>query len=319
VAMLHDDETLLILPRNTFFPFSLAWVGGQLCLVSVPAAERDLLGAQIQAVDGHPIAQVLSAIGSVIDGQDPGLLRDEEASYLTYNPPLLYWLGLTGSPDRAAFTVRTVGGVSTVIRMTAVTHVSLDAFAGVPDPLYRRDQDQPYWLRVLSSQRAVYLKYNACVSDNGFQRLSAEAIAVLRRHPSYRLIVDLRDNGGGDTQPFTPLLDGLTADPALHRPGRIFGLINSDTDSSATLDAYSLSQIPNAVLIGQPPADPIDEYGNEMTFRLPNSRIVVLYTTKIVNAALRKLATPDVVVSPTIAQVLTGTDPVLAAALSYGR
>jgi hypothetical protein len=35
VAMLHDDETLLILPRKAFFPFSLAWVGDRLCLVGV--------------------------------------------------------------------------------------------------------------------------------------------------------------------------------------------------------------------------------------------------------------------------------------------
>jgi hypothetical protein len=318
VAMLHDDETLVLLPRTAFFPFNLAWVGGQLCLLIVPKSRRDLLGAQILAVDGHPIGKVLAAIGSVIDGQDAALLRDEEASYLANNAPLLYWLGLTGSPDRATFTVRTVGGLTTAIRLTAVTHASARAFAGVPAPLYRRDQDKPYWLEVLTAQRAVYLKYNACVDDDGFQRLSAEAIALLREHPSYRLIVDLRDNGGGDTQPFTPLVDGLTGDPALSRPDRIFGLINSYTDSSATLDADSLSQIPNAVLIGQPPADPIDEYGNENTLRLPHSGIVVIYTTKIVNESRRKLATPDLTVAPTIAQVLAGADPVLAAALSYG-
>jgi hypothetical protein len=318
VAMLHDDETLVMLPRKAFFPFSLTWVGGQLCLVTVPAADRGLLGGQIVAVDGHPIARVLSAIGSVIDSQDPALLRNEEATYLTYFPPLLHWLGLTGSPDRAAFTVRAVDGDRGVIRLTAVTHVSAASLASVPDPLYRQDQNRPYWLRVLSSQRAVYLKYNACVADDGFQRLSAEAIAVLQRHPSFRLIVDLRDNGGGDTEPFTSLVSSLVADPARHGRDRVFGLINSYTDSSATLDADSLSQVPNAVLIGQPVADPIDEYGNENTFRLPNSGIVVMYTTKVVNGGRRRLATPDVVIGPTVAQVVAGTDPVLAAALSYG-
>jgi hypothetical protein len=73
------------------------------------------------------------------------------------------------------------------------------------------------------------------------------------------------------------------------------------------------------VLIGQPPADPIDEYGNENTFRLPNSGIVVMYTTAIVNDSRHSLATPDVVVSPAVAQVLDGSDPVLTAALGYGR
>lgn len=73
------------------------------------------------------------------------------------------------------------------------------------------------------------------------------------------------------------------------------------------------------MLIGQQPGDPIDEYGNESSFTLPNSGITVLYTTKIVNDPRNWLAAPDIVIGPTIQQVLTGVDPVLATALSYDR
>jgi hypothetical protein len=71
------------------------------------------------------------------------------------------------------------------------------------------------------------------------------------------------------------------------------------------------------VLIGQPPADPVDEWGNEQTFRLPRSGIVIRYTSATVNPGGALLGTPDVVVEPTLAQILAGDDPVLAAALSY--
>jgi hypothetical protein len=214
VAMLHDDETQVILPAGASFPFRLTWVGGKVYLASVPLAERDLLGAQILEVGSQPIAQVLSRIGSVIDNQDPGLLRDDEAGYLRSFPPLLYWLGVTRSPDWAAFTIRAVNGVRSMIRLSAATHVRAAALASIPQPLYLRDKDKPYWLRILSRQRAVYLKYNECLGGNGFQQLAAQALAVLRQHPSYRLIVDLRDNSGGDTEPFTSLIDGIMADPA---------------------------------------------------------------------------------------------------------
>lgn len=70
----------------------------------------------------------------------------------------------------------------------------------------------------------------------------------------------------------------LRRDPALHRPGRVFGLVNQYTDSSATLDADSLSRVSGAVLIGLQPGDPIDEYGNEKFFKLPHSGITVMYT-----------------------------------------
>ena len=39
--------------------------------------------------------------------------------------------------------------------------------------------------------------------------------------------------------------------------------------------------------------------------------------TKVVNDPRRKLAAPDIVVAPTIRQVLTGADPVLGTALNY--
>jgi len=45
----------------------------------------------------------------------------------------------------------------------------------------------------------------------------------------------------------------------------------------------------------------------------------VAYTTGIVNASGPRLVVPDIVISPTLRQVLAGQDPVLAEALSYGR
>jgi hypothetical protein len=319
VAMLHDDETWVDMPQGSFFPFKLTWVGGKLYLVRVPVTDHDLLGAQILGVGGYPIEQVLSRIGSTIGYQDLGLLRDRETGYLTDFPPLLSWLGVTRSPECAALTVRTVGSVRLVTRLCAVTRLRAGALASIPQPLYLTGQDRPYWLRILPGQRAVYLRYNQCVDDSGFGQLAAQALAVLRRQPSYRLIVDFRDNGGGSTLPFASLLDGLRADPAFRRPGRVVGLVNQYTDSAATVDANSLGHVPGAVLIGQQPGDPIDEYGNEKSFTLPYSAITVTYTTAIVNDPRDWLAAPRVIISPTIQQVLAGVDPVLDTALSYGR
>ena len=45
---------------------------------------------QTMSLPDCPAAQVLSRIASVIDDQDPGLLRDEEAGYLRSFPPPLY-------------------------------------------------------------------------------------------------------------------------------------------------------------------------------------------------------------------------------------
>lgn len=179
------------------------------------------------------------------------------------------------------------------------------------------DLAQLSWLRILPGQRAVYLKYNVCLPGDQFQRLVAEALTVLRAHQGYRLIIDLRDNSGGESAPFQALVRGIRADPAIDRRGRIFGLINPLTNSSATVDAYDLSTQTHALLVGQQVRDPIDEFGNDYgELRLPGSRLSVQYTTAVINASKTRYGVPDIVVAPTLHDWLAGIDPVLERALS---
>ena len=323
VAMIHDDETAFDLPASRFYPLGVHWLGGHLYVLGVLSGDRDLLGAELVSIDRHPIGAVLSDLQPEIDYQDAGVLRYQEAQ-LVSDASLLYWLGVTRSPLSAAFTVRTVAGRLETVQLAArpvlaspgETHPPV---VTVPLPLYERDSASPYWLLILRADHAVYLRYNECLDDGGFQRLAARALALLRRYPSYRLIVDLRGNGGGDTSPFESLINGIRSDPAVNKRGRIFGLIDPGTDSAATVDAYDLGRQTHAILMGQQVEDPIDEFGNDnFSFRLPHSGLTLQYTTKIVHPALTTYGTPDVVVAPTLRQVLAGTDPVLQRALSYG-
>ena len=328
VAMLGDDETQLILPPSPVYPFAARWIGDGVYLLGVPAASRWLLGARLVAVDGHPIGQVVARLRAEIDYQDPGLARGwlvgwgyvvpSRPGYLD-DADLLHWLGVTRSATAAGFTVRTAWGGLRTIRLTAAR--SVPRLAYVPSPLYLRHASEPYWLRVLARQRVVYLKYNHCLHlpDTGFQRLAARALAVLRAHPAYRLVVDLRDNLGGDDRPFGALLSGIWSEPAINRRGRIFALINDFTASSAAIDAGSLRQTTNALLIGQQVATPITEFGNSRMLRLPHYGVLIDVTTADINPVHTRNGIPDIAVSPTLRDWLAGLDPVLAEALAYGR
>lgn len=322
VAMIHDDETSLGLSSPRFYPFEAHWLGGHLYLLAVPSADRQLLGAELVSIDRHPIAAVLARLRPEIDYQDLGVLRYQEAQ-LVGDADLLYWLGLTRSPASAALTVRTTAGRVQTLPLAAQVVIAngmvmhRPPMVTVPLPLFERHHDRPYWMVILRARHAVYLKYNQCLDNNGFQRLAARALAVLRRYPGYRLIVDFRGNSGGNTTPFQGLISSIRADPAINARGRIFGLLGSSTASSATLDASELGQETRAILMGQQAEDPIDEFGNNNSFlTLPYSRLPIQYTTKVVNPAKKPNGTPDIVVAPTLRQVMNGTDPVLQRALS---
>jgi hypothetical protein len=329
VAMLHDDETQLILPPSAIYPFAARWIGGGLYLIGVPAADRWLLGARLVAVDGHSMKEVLARLRSVIDYQDPGEAQGWEVGWDQLGPSqpgylndasLLRWLAITRAATTAEFTVRTAGGSIRTVKLTAggLAGRSFPRISFVPSPLYMRNTAAPYWLQILGGQRAVYLKYNHCLPGTGFQRLAARALEVLRAHPAYRLIVDLRNNPGGDSHPFHALITGIRADPAINRRGRIFGLINDFTASSAALDSYSLRSKTNALLIGQQAADPIDEFGNDNhILKLPHYGVLVQFTTTVINPGKTRYGRPDIGVAPTLHDWLTGQDPVLAKTLAY--
>jgi hypothetical protein len=325
IAMIHDDETRIYFPQEPLYPFYSEWVGDGLYLLGTPPAYRGLLGSELLAIDGVPLSTVLGRVASTIDYEDPVLLRDDEAGAIV-DAGLLNWLGITSSPSHAVFTVRTRSGrtENTQIRSSGAGQAdwppewlmytqSLDF---VPLPLYQQDAASPYWLKVLPAQHAVYLKYNQCLSGYGFQRLAEQALTLLEAHSDYRLIVDFRDNGGGDQEPFlSSLITGLKDNPQIS-PARIIGLVNQYTASSATGDAQALKQ-QGAALIGQTTAMSLDTWGNDATFTLPDSGIMIGYTTAEINGSMIPWATPTVTVQPTLAQLMDGTDPVLAAALRY--
>jgi hypothetical protein len=108
----------------------------------------------------------------------------------------------------------------------------------------------------------------------------------------------------------------IAADPAVDRHGRIYGLIDGNVYSSASLDSYILQSQDGAILIGQPTAEQHDTYGDDGgRLNLPHDGITVEYTTAVVNHTGALYGVPEMAVSPTLHDWLSGTDPVLAAAL----
>src|SRR5262249_1265847 len=89
------------------------------------------------------------------------------------------------------------------------------------------------------------------------------------------------------------------------------------TFSSGLLAAIALRRDLKAVLVGQPPGEKPNSYGEVRELTLPRSGLVVQYSTKYIRVVDGDPATydPDIVVGRTIADSLNGTAPALDAAL----
>jgi hypothetical protein len=181
--------------------------------------------------------------------------------------------------------------------------------------LWRRNYNLNYWYQYLPTTQTMYLAYNRCAQmpDLSFAAFLNQVIAYSQ--PVSHIVVDLRNNLGGDSQVFQPLLDALSANASLRR--KLVAIIGQATFSSGVMNAISLAAQFGIPLIGQPTGGTPSSYGNIVYITLPNSGLSVSCSTmyfRYSNYTGNSLL-PDVPVSMSSADYFGRSDPFLTAAL----
>jgi len=132
----------------------------------------------------------------------------------------------------------------------------------------------------------LYFRYDDC--DAAAWPTMQEALDLLPDKgsaaggPSH-LVIDLRFNGGGDSRPGTNFAASLKNKKVSESTDSVFILVGGATFSSAMMNAADImkacgaagASAGRAVLVGEPPIEPLRHYGEIRRFALPNSGIVV--------------------------------------------
>jgi C-terminal processing protease CtpA/Prc len=189
----------------------------------------------------------------------------------------------------------------------------------VKPSLARTRPNDYYWQRYLEDSQTLYIQYNRCANDPvlPFHRFATDVMAEADRHPGVRVIVDLRYNAGGDSKVFLPLKAGL--EQRHEKLGHIYVLIGSGTMGSAVEHAAEFKSFLQATVIGEPTGGTASSYGDEKIATLPNSKLVVQFTTKWLGVKTKDepdALKPDVTVPRTFDDIVAGRDSVLEAAIA---
>ena len=190
-------------------------------------------------------------------------------------------------------------------------------------PLYQRHHDQAFWSEAVKKPAGFYVGYNEVRRTSGSKTIDDLAAAVTSAaaaDPARPIVIDLRNNGGGDNNTYGPLRRAVEA--AAHaKPGSVRLITGRATFSAAGNFVTDLLVGPEKAgirLIGEPPGGGLDIYGDVKVVTLPASKIVVLISARYHERAPgdpRLAFTPDVPVEVSWADYAAGRDPVLAAAL----
>ncbi|MBZ5729016.1 MAG: hypothetical protein LAP87_29075 [Acidobacteriia bacterium] len=116
-------------------------------------------------------------------------------------------------------------------RFTVEVTPSFAAPVEAPDPAagfvpyWRRNTGSAYWFTYLQSARTLYLAYNACQNIPGlpFIAFAQQVFSTIDANGIGRLVVDVRNNPGGDSRVVQPLYDGIKARRARLQVNAIIG------------------------------------------------------------------------------------------------
>jgi hypothetical protein len=286
---------------------------------------RDLVGTRITAVGQTPIDAVLAELSPLIPRDGPATVASFRPLYLL-RPIVLRGLGIVG--DGAVPITVTDGSRERTAELTPVPSAEFRAWAGwlpfhgLPprDGLRHTQHDDPHFeVELMNGGRAVYVRYAQ------IQPVLGGAVEELRRvaaDPRVELVVvDLRQNTGGDNHTYPPVLQAL-GEESVDRPGRLVVLTDRVTFSAASNFATRLDQETSARFAGEPMGGGLNFWNDVDWINLDD---FVLPMRLAVSTRYWEMSTPDdprLSIEPDLrmpvraADYFAGRDPLLEAVLA---
>lgn len=307
-------------------PIALYWFQDGLFVVAATKEQRELLGCRLQRVGDQEIAAVCRQLAAFISHENEAQVKNAAPELLVF-PRLLVALGLLPQSDSVPLTLITPEGKEVALQLAAANPEAIgkmiQAYNLPADsrPPYLRNTRAAYWIEHLEDPGVIYLQYNRCQEAPTYPivRLQADLEALLQEHPTAPLVIDLRHNGGGDSSVLDPLIAALAAKPRFQQKGSLFVIVGRRTFSSAILNALDLRDQAQAIVVGEPTGGKPNHFGEVQTILLPNSGLSVSYSTKFFQTSKTDAPSlmPDLLAAQTYADYTSGTDPALAAVISY--
>lgn len=329
VAMLQDSHTRVgKAPGITFhgYPFAVAKFKEGLVVVAIDAAHASLLGARLSKIGETRIEDAETRLGTLFPYENRASLMNGMCAMVTQAEALVF-LSLQPAIEHAAFTLTDREGVDHVVTfepvMSAKARPEIARLPSAPASewavSYRRDRN--YWFKALPEKKAVFIKYDVCADDpeRPFDAFVKDIEKALDEAKAERIVVDLRSNGGGNSEVMKPLTELIRARQEFKPRGSVVALIGSRTFSSAQLNARELQQECDAILVGTPTGQKPNAFGEVRHFKLPSSGIEIQYSTKEFRTAPSgtdpESMMPDITVEASVEDFAAGRDPALEAAL----
>jgi hypothetical protein len=320
-ATVGDGHTGVHLPPYfKRYPIRLFWFGSELRVIAAAREYQNALGARVVKIGALSIDEAQSRILSFFpsaENENEWYVMSTSPAFIIV-PEVLHALGVAPAIERAPFTFEDERGKQFTLEINPVEFTIVGGSptqrllpAAKEQPLYRQKPGERFWFTYLPDSQTVYVSFRGYDSLGENARKLFQFIDV---NPTKRLVIDIRQNGGGDFfEGRRHLIHPLKKSTALNQKGRLFVIIGRQTFSAAMVNAIDFRKETNAILVGEPIGERPNSYSENDEMTLPNSRLVVSYSTRYYKFLEEDAPAvqPDKRIDPNWADFQAGRDPVM--------
>ena len=246
-------------------------------------------------------------------------------------PDILHALGIIEKIDSAKIIVENQNGGVSTLELAPISpdqylsffpEISLLGLPQKTEPLYVSNLSEIFWKTYLQDSKTLYFQYNGILPVNNSGQtiadFSNELEDFIETEDVKKLIIDVRQNAGGDNTTYAPLVEMLKNN-RLNQEERIFVLFGRGTFSAASNFIMKLENETNAIFAGEPSGGSPNHYGDALDLMLPNSKIVIGVSSIYHQDALiddnRLFKSPDILIELESKDYFSNIDPVMEAVL----
>jgi hypothetical protein len=311
VNSIGDGHTYLRFPvESDEFPLSIGKFRREYRVICAAPRLEGALGGRLLAINGTPIERVHDLILAVTPQDETPQFREALVSQWMTMGILLHGLDITPAPGTAQFQLIDDGGEKHSVDLRPDPGAQ-QRWACATRPLFRERPDESFWYKWLPDSRTVYCNWRS------YQNLRAKSqglFELVEKQRPDKLVVDLRQNGGGDYfVGLACMVNRLRELNETNRRGHLFVLIGPFTFSAAMSNAAHFRQRTAATLVGLPIGEKPNSFQEARKTTLPNSHLALSYSVRFYRfvEAGENMIRPDREIETTWADFKAGRDPVL--------
>lgn len=280
-----DGHTAFPLWKETFerFPIRFKKIENTVRVIETTTEYAALLGATLISINGVSAAEAFKAMATVAPfTENPYSESISAASYLA-SAVALNGLGMIPNTQHAQFIFAINGKQQRIVMASDTNPKFTNALSHFNDNLFSPHEqiNDDLWFGSTANHKTVYVKFRRYPSASDMSAFAEDLLEFINEHESKNLIIDLRDNYGGDFFVGLILAQPLVLADSIDWKSGVYTLIDGVTFSAAMSNAAQYTQILNSKLVGTPTGARPSGYQDMGQFQLPNSGHTVTYSKRL--------------------------------------